>query len=130
MIINGIIEVDNVEQGQGPGLERAADGKHVSCLYSRKNVLFIVVHVGSSEAKDLQMLQARQRARQRRECAASLRVVCDMKAKLMQRREGLDAQLAKSPRQGSELAATFELQAAVPVLPHRCQQAPKALWHC
>ena len=77
-------------------------------------VLSIVVHVGGSEAKDLKQLQARQRARQRRECAASLRVVCDIKAKLMQRREGLDArQLAESPWQGSELAATFKLQAAV-----------------
>jgi hypothetical protein len=126
------VESDNAEHGQGPGIERAADGKHVPCLLSHINLICfsILVRLGSSEAKDLQLLQARQRARQRRECAASLRVVCDMKAKLMQRREGLDAQLAKSPRQGSELAATFELQAAVPVLPHRCQQAPKALWHC
>jgi butyrate kinase len=28
---SAIIEVNNVEQGQGPGLERAADGKHVPC---------------------------------------------------------------------------------------------------
>jgi hypothetical protein len=24
-----LLDVDNVEQGQGPGLERAADGKHI-----------------------------------------------------------------------------------------------------
>ena len=35
----------------------------------------------------MQLLEARQRARQRRECAAAMRVVCDIKAKLMQRRE-------------------------------------------
>ena len=30
--IEPVIDLDNVEQGQGPGLERAADGKHVPCL--------------------------------------------------------------------------------------------------
>ena len=80
-----------MEQGHGPGLERAADGKHVPCLKSHIKEFSIVVHFGISEAEDLQLLQARQRARQRRECAAAMRVVCDIKAKLMQRREGLDA---------------------------------------
>ena len=109
------VESDNAEHGQGPGIERAADGKHVPCLLSHINLICfsILVRLGSSEAKDLQLLQARQRARQRRECEASLRVVCDMKAKLMHRREGFDArQLAESPWQGPELAATCKLQAA------------------
>ena len=73
--------------------------------------LSIVVHFGISEAEDLQLLQARQRARQRRECAPASRVVCNIKYKLMQRREGLDArQLADSPRQGPELQAAQSSQ--------------------
>jgi hypothetical protein len=61
-------------------------------------------------------------ARQRRECAASLRVVCDMKAKLMQRREGLDSVFCNTSRHGSSPSPPGK---ALSLLPHSSSKMPR-----